>query len=144
MFQELLQNANDAEATVVKFALDERTYGTDVSKLLDKNMAKYQGAALYAYNDELFKQEDWRGIQQPGRSGKKKKALKIGRFGIGFNSVYHVTGMPFTSISCLMVTLLLQIHQCVYVCMCVGVCLCVCVCHTEVKVSETTADVSRT
>ena len=35
---------------------------------------------------------------------------------------------------------------CVCVCVCVRVCVCACVraCHTEVKVSETTADVSRT
>ena len=90
--QELIQNANDAEASVVKFLLDETTYGTDPSKLLSRKIGRYQGAALYAFNDAFFKESDWRGIQEPGRSGKKKDALKIGRFGFGFNSVYHLTG----------------------------------------------------
>ena len=74
----------------MKFLLDETVHGT--SSLLDQNAARYQGAALYAYNNAVFQEDDWQGIQTPGQSIKKKEVLKIGRFGIGFNSVYHVTG----------------------------------------------------
>lgn len=55
-------------------------------------MAPLQGAALYEYNDGEFQESDWRGIRRPSRSKKKKDVMKVGRFGIGFNSVYHMTG----------------------------------------------------
>lgn len=50
------------------------------------------GTALYVYNDAVFTVEDWNGIQEIARSRKRDDPLKVGRFGIGFNSVYHVTG----------------------------------------------------
>lgn len=50
------------------------------------------GTALYVYNDAVFTVEDWNGIQEIARSRKREDPLKVGRFGIGFNSVYHVTG----------------------------------------------------
>lgn len=50
------------------------------------------GTALYVYNDAVFTGEDWNGIQEIARSRKREDPLKVGRFGIGFNSVYHVTG----------------------------------------------------
>ena len=54
------------------------------------------GPALYAFNDAAFTEEDWEGIQRAGRSIKQDDPTKVGRFGIGFNSVYHVTGEEFT------------------------------------------------
>lgn len=48
--------------------------------------------ALYVYNDAVFTLEDWNGIQEIARSRKREDPLKVGRFGIGFNSVYHITG----------------------------------------------------
>lgn len=50
------------------------------------------GTALYVYNDAVFTVEDWNGIQEIARSRKREDPLKVGRFGIGFNSVYHITG----------------------------------------------------
>lgn len=50
------------------------------------------GTALYVYNDAVFTEEDWNGIQEIARSRKREDPLKVGRFGIGFNSVYHITG----------------------------------------------------
>lgn len=47
---------------------------------------------MYAYNDAVFTLEDWSGIQEIARSRKRDDPMKVGRFGIGFNSVYHVTG----------------------------------------------------
>lgn len=40
----------------------------------------------------MFTTEDWNGIQEIARSRKREDPLKVGRFGIGFNSVYHITG----------------------------------------------------
>lgn len=53
---------------------------------------QYPGSALYVYNNAVFTPEDWHGIQEIARSRKKDDPLKVGRFGIGFNSVYHITG----------------------------------------------------
>ncbi|XP_045444568.1 sacsin isoform X3 [Pipistrellus kuhlii] len=92
ILKELIQNAEDAGATEVKFLYDETQYGTET--LWSKDMAQYQGSALYVYNNAVFTPEDWHGIQEIARSRKKDDPLKVGRFGIGFNSVYHITDVP--------------------------------------------------
>ncbi|KFZ48093.1 Sacsin, partial [Antrostomus carolinensis] len=92
ILKELIQNAEDAGATEVRFLYDETQYGTET--LWSKDMAQYQGPAFYAYNDAVFTPEDWHGIQEIARSRKKDDPLKVGRFGIGFNSVYHITDVP--------------------------------------------------
>lgn len=56
------------------------------------------GPALYVYNNALFTDEDWEGIQRAGRSFKRNDPNTVGRFGIGFNSIYHITGEPFENI----------------------------------------------
>ena len=47
---------------------------------------------MLAYNDAVFTDEDWTNIQKLKRSDKKSDPFKVGKFGIGFNSVFHVTG----------------------------------------------------
>ena len=51
-----------------------------------------QGPALYAYNNGLFDEDDWRGIRMLSQSIKHSDPLKVGHFGIGFKSVFHLTG----------------------------------------------------
>lgn len=51
-----------------------------------------QGPALYAYNNAVFDDEDWRGIRMLSQSIKHTDPLKVGHFGIGFKSVFHLTG----------------------------------------------------
>ena len=51
-----------------------------------------QGPALYAYNNATFTKEDWKGIRMLCDSIKVKDPMKVGRFGLGFKSVFHVTG----------------------------------------------------
>uniref|UniRef100_A0AAZ1Y2T0 Sacsin/Nov domain-containing protein n=1 Tax=Oreochromis aureus TaxID=47969 RepID=A0AAZ1Y2T0_OREAU len=92
ILKELIQNADDGKATKVFFIHDERSYGTE--KLWTKDLGKYQGPALYAYNDATFTDKDWEAIQMVGRSVKRDDLNKVGRFGIGFNSVYHITDVP--------------------------------------------------
>uniref|UniRef100_A0A8C4S8P2 Sacsin molecular chaperone n=1 Tax=Erpetoichthys calabaricus TaxID=27687 RepID=A0A8C4S8P2_ERPCA len=92
ILKELIQNAEDAGATEVKFMYDEREYGRE--SLWSADMEQYQGPALYAYNNAIFTMEDWNGIQEIARSRKREDPLKVGRFGIGFNSVYHLTDVP--------------------------------------------------
>ncbi|KAF7709114.1 sacsin-like [Silurus meridionalis] len=92
ILKELVQNADDAGASNTVFIHDERRYGTN--SVWSEALGKYQGPALYAFNDADFTEEDWEGIQRAGRSIKHDDPTKVGRFGIGFNSVYHVTDLP--------------------------------------------------
>ena len=55
----------------------------------------FQDGALFVYNDAEFTKEDWGGIRSAGFSQKKEKVDKVGRFGIGFSSVYHLTGLHY-------------------------------------------------
>lgn len=92
ILKELIQNADDAKATDVVFIHDERSYGTE--SLCTDQLGEYQGPALYAYNNAAFHEEDWEGIQKAGRSVKRDDPNRVGRFGIGFNSVFHITDLP--------------------------------------------------
>jgi sacsin len=51
-----------------------------------------KGQALYAYNDAEFTADDWEGIRMLCDSIKEKDPTKVGRFGLGFKSVFHMTG----------------------------------------------------
>ncbi|XP_028405565.1 sacsin-like [Dendronephthya gigantea] len=92
ILKELIQNADDAGATDVSFLFNEQNYG--VESLVNPELARFQGPALYCHNNAVFKEEDWEGIRNLMSSNKKEDPLKIGRFGIGFNSVYHITDLP--------------------------------------------------
>ena len=92
----MIQNADDAGATEVKFVLDHRNLPTLSSHLVEPHsqdlLEHYRGPALLAYNDAVFTGNDWEGIKNLQQSGKADDPFKVGRFGIGFNSVYHITG----------------------------------------------------
>lgn len=59
-------------------------------------MSMFQGPALLAYNNAEFKEEDWEHFGKMENSGKETAALKVGRFGVGFLSVFHITGKCLT------------------------------------------------
>ena len=94
IFKELLQNADDAGASKVCFLVDWRKHGTSPPGLLAPGMESCQGPALWAYNDSIFRDEDFRNIAKLAAATKQTKLDKIGRFGLGFTSVYHVTDVP--------------------------------------------------
>ena len=97
--QELIQNADDAGASTIKFFLDCRQHGT--TSLIEPGLAQFQGPALLAYNDAIFSDDDWEGLQNLQRSMKADDPFKVGKFGIGFNSVYHITGEIYTVRVCM-------------------------------------------
>ena len=90
LLQEIIQNADDAGARTVKFFIDSREHQT--RSLVNRALAPFQGLALLAYNDARFTDKDWKGIQDLQCSVKAEDPFKVGKFGIGFNSVYHITG----------------------------------------------------
>lgn len=53
----------------------------------------YQSPALCVYNNAVFEEDDWDGIASVYLSHKENIAYKIGRYGQGFKSVFHITGM---------------------------------------------------
>lgn len=92
MLKELLQNADDAKATEIYFVFDPRTHPTD--RIFDDKWIPMQGPALCVYNNQPFTEDDIRGIQNLGRGTKEANPGKTGQYGIGFNSVYHITDCP--------------------------------------------------
>ena len=92
ILKELLQNADDAKATKMYVILDKRTHGR--CRLPSENWQELQGPALLVWNDSVFSERDIEGIQKLGIGNKRSDADTIGQYGIGFNSVYHLTDCP--------------------------------------------------
>ncbi|XP_038066420.1 sacsin-like [Patiria miniata] len=92
ILKELVQNADDAKAKNVIFLYDKTHHPSH--QLWSETLKDFQGPALYAYNDATFQKQDWYNIQHPEQSGKLEDLTKVGRFGLGFISVYHLTDMP--------------------------------------------------
>ena len=57
-------------------------------------MANSYGPALLFYNNAEFTEEDFENITKIAGETKINKPLKIGKFGVGFCSVYHITDVP--------------------------------------------------
>lgn len=119
---ELIQNADDAGATKVCILLDENTYGTE--SVLSPAMAPLQGPALLFFNNAVFSESDIRCLARIGQASKLERLATTGtvldttsnssvftwsysyplnafllkcisgRFGLGFNAVYHLTDVP--------------------------------------------------
>ena len=92
ILSELIQNADDSGATVVKIMIDENSY--PVESLMDVSVAPLQGPSLLLYNNSTFSEADFRSLARIGQGSKLEKLSATGRFGLGFNSVYHLTDTP--------------------------------------------------
>ena len=92
IIKEMIQNADDAGATEVNIFYDNRTHSTQ--KLLFKRMAESHGPALIVHNNSTFTKEDFENITKLAGTTKANQPLKIGKFGVGFCSVYHITDVP--------------------------------------------------
>jgi len=99
IIKELLQNADDAQATTVSVILDERTAPSS----LPEKFCPIQSPALLVGNDASFKlptevmegeKDDFSAIRSVASGHKAGQATSAGRFGIGFNSVYFITDNP--------------------------------------------------
>ncbi|KAF6714540.1 Sacsin [Oryzias melastigma] len=94
IFKELIQNAEDAGADTCKFMIDFREHKDPPESLIDPGMSLCQGPCLWAFNNKQFTTEDWENVVKVGSASKETKVEKIGKFGLGFNTVYHVTDVP--------------------------------------------------
>lgn len=94
IFKEIIQNAEDAGAQTCKFLMDFRFHRVDPERLIDPDMTLCQGPCVWAFNNEQFSHDDWDNIVRVGSASKENQAEKIGKFGLGFNTVYHVTDIP--------------------------------------------------
>ena len=94
IIKELLQNADDAGAKEMNICYDARQHTVSHKALFFPGMADCHGPALLVHNDAKFTQEDFRNITKLAGATKEGKPLKIGKFGVGFCSVYHITDVP--------------------------------------------------
>ncbi|KAL3892283.1 hypothetical protein ACJMK2_004502 [Sinanodonta woodiana] len=92
--KEIVQNADDAGAKTVYFLYDERENEDAKVNLLDEGMADCQGPALWAYNDAKFQEKDFMNIIKLNGATKEAELDKIGKFGLGFCSVFNLTDVP--------------------------------------------------
>ena len=92
VFKEMIQNAEDAGASEIKFVIDWRNHPTE--NLLTREMEAWQGPALFVYNNAVFSDKDFINICEIAGASKRIDPTKIGRFGVGFCSVYHITDVP--------------------------------------------------
>ena len=92
MLKELLQNADDAQATEICFIKDPRHHPDE--RVFEGNWNKLQGPALCVYNNKPFTNADIEGIHNLGEGSKGEDPNKTGQYGVGFNAVYHLTDVP--------------------------------------------------
>ena len=92
ILKELLQNADDAEATEVWFIKDPRHHPDE--RVFEDIWKPLQGPALCVYNNKPFRNEDIEGIRNLGEGSKGDDPNKTGQYGVGFNAVYHLTDVP--------------------------------------------------
>ena len=94
IIKEMLQNADDAGASEMNICYDTRYHAEKRESLFFPGMAECHGPALVVNNNAMFTKEDFVNITKLAGATKEGKALKIGKFGVGFCSVYHITDIP--------------------------------------------------
>jgi sacsin len=102
VIKELIQNADDAGATELVVALDERE-GSDLPIECRDAYGPLLEPALLIRNDAPFRiagevpagdQDDFTAICEVAGGHKRFNPTAAGRFGIGFNTVYFLTDTP--------------------------------------------------
>ena len=83
LLRELVQNADDARAQRLVFVVVEKGLPNARNTLL-------QGPALLVANDGPFPEGDSRALHQALGNAKADDTGKIGRFGVGLKSVFHI------------------------------------------------------
>ena len=92
VFTEHWQNADDAGAERLLFVVDWSTYAS--TSLVDHRAARLQGPALILACSNALSTADIIRIQALGDSHKRKDFSSVGRFGVGINTLYHMSDTP--------------------------------------------------
>lgn len=103
--KELLQNADDAKATVCKFVLDSRIHKSSAGHKntfpgncfingKQESVLGLYGPCLLVHNNSTFTKEDLIGLKRISAGLKQDNPDKIGNFGHGFRTVYNITKNP--------------------------------------------------
>lgn len=87
IIKELLQNADDARATLLEIAL---VPGSTQDGDPTRHNPLFDGPALMVVNDGRFTDDNAVSIRQLGLSNKPGEQGAIGRFGLGLKSVFHL------------------------------------------------------
>ncbi|KAL8785543.1 MAG: hypothetical protein Q9213_003291 [Squamulea squamosa] len=91
--RELLQNADDAQASEIEYVLDTNTY--DDLPLISPKLQAYHGPALLIKNNQVFADADFESLASIGDSRKRDDPASTGKYGQGFNSCFHWTDGPW-------------------------------------------------
>ena len=83
IIREIIQNADDAGAHQIFFFLLEKGLSSEIHPLL-------QHPALLVFNDGPLKESDVAGITLLIGGSKQEDTTKIGRFGLGLKSLFHI------------------------------------------------------
>ena len=77
---------------MIHFIIDKRTHKGD--RVFNERSHHIQGPSLTVFNDKSFEKKDYEGLQNLGIGSKGNSVDTIGKFGIGFNTVYSITDTP--------------------------------------------------
>ncbi|KAL8934658.1 MAG: hypothetical protein Q9211_005115 [Gyalolechia sp. 1 TL-2023] len=86
--RELLQNADDAQASEIEYILDTTTYHGD--PVINEGLKAYHGPALLVKNNSVFADNDFASLASIGDD-----PASTGKYGQGFNSCFHWTDGPW-------------------------------------------------
>ena len=80
------------QATEAAMLLDLRQHPVD--NLLNKSLEAFHGPAIVFWNNQQFTEKDFANLCKFGGETKLEDRTKVGKFGLGFNSVYNITDLP--------------------------------------------------
>ena len=90
VIKEFIQNADDAGATEINICYDARIHTKEQDRLYFPNMRKSHGPALVIQNNSKFSDDDFNNILKLAAGTKRIRRSKIGKFGVGFCTSYHI------------------------------------------------------
>ncbi|WP_278471762.1 sacsin N-terminal ATP-binding-like domain-containing protein [Gimesia maris] len=82
IIKELVQNADDATATTLHIGISQPPTGLEHPLL--------QSPGMFVINDGTFQKSDAANIRRFGENTKSMDAAKIGKFGLGLKSIFHL------------------------------------------------------